>query len=82
MGYPAIDIRTTQTTVKVKSGDTIVMGGFIKDVDTVYDKKIPFLGDIPLIGELFKYKYQTREKKNLAIFLTATLLTSEGEMIR
>ena len=82
MGYPAIDIRTMQTTVKVRSGDTIIMGGFIKDDDTVYEKKIPLLGDIPLIGELFKYKYQTREKKNLAIFLTATLLTSEGERIR
>ena len=82
MGYPAVDIRTTQTTVKVKSGDTVIMGGFIKDEDTVYDRKIPVLGDIPVIGELFKYKYQTREKKNLTIFLTATLLTSEGEVVR
>ena len=82
VGYPAIDVRTAQTTVKVKSGDTIMMGGFINDEDTVYDKQIPFLGDIPVLGELFKYKYQTRAKKNLVIFLTATLLTSEGEKIR
>ncbi|MEA3305735.1 MAG: hypothetical protein U9R52_02860, partial [Candidatus Omnitrophota bacterium] len=40
-GYPSIYIRTTQATVKVKSGGTVIMGGFVKDDDTVYDKKIP-----------------------------------------
>ena len=63
----------------VTSGATVVMGGFIQDDDTTTDKKVPILGDIPLIGELFKYKNKDRTKKNLVIFLTATLITAEGE---
>ena len=81
LGWPVVDTRTAQTTVMVRSGDTIVMGGFVNDDDTVTEKKVPILGDIPLIGNLFKYKEVTRAKKNLVIFLTATLITSEGETV-
>ncbi len=79
LGWPVIDTRTAQTSVMIKSGSTIIMGGFIKDEDTTKEKKVPVLGDIPLIGPLFRYKDVDRTKKNLVIFLTATLLTSEGE---
>ena len=79
LGWPVIDTRTAQTSVMVRSGGTVIMGGFVSDDETVEKKKVPFLGDIPLIGNLFKYEYKTRTKKNLVIFLTATLVTSEGE---
>ncbi len=79
LGWPVIDTRTAQTSVMVTSGSTVIMGGFIQDDDQTTDKKIPILGDIPLIGELFKYKNKDRTKKNLVIFLTATLITAEGK---
>jgi len=79
MGWPVIDTRTAQTSVMVRSGSTVVMGGFIQDDDQTTTKKVPILGDIPLIGYLFQYKNVDRKKKNLVIFLTATLITAEGE---
>jgi general secretion pathway protein D len=79
LGWPVVDTRTAQTSVMIGSGDTVVMGGFVKDDETLTKKKVPFLGDIPLIGNLFKYDYKSRTKKNLVIFLTATLITAEGE---
>lgn len=83
LGWPIISSRTAQTTVNVRSGDTLILGGLIqdKDDDTI-ERKIPFLGDAPLIGPLFRYKYEKREKKNLVIFLTARLINTEGEEIR
>jgi len=81
LGWPIIDTRTTQTTVNVKSGHTVIMGGFVEDDDTLTKKKVPFLGDLPLIGHLFQYEYQSRTKRNLAIFLTATMITADGEPV-
>ena len=83
LGWPIIDTRTAQTSVMVRSGETIIIGGLIQDEDdATVERKIPFLGDIPLIGNLFRYKYETREKKNLVIFLTARLIDAQGEEIR
>lgn len=82
LGWPVIDTRTAETSVIVQSGESVVMGGFIKDDETLTERKIPFLGDIPLIGNLFKYEHKSRTKKNLVIFLTATLVTAEGEAAR
>lgn len=78
LGWPVVDTRTAQTSVMIGSGETVIMGGFVKDDETLTKKKVPFLGDIPLIGNLFRYEYKTRTKKNLVIFLTATLITAEG----
>ena len=67
----------------VRSGETIIMGGLIQDQDeNTVERKIPFLGDMPLIGPLFKYKYEKREKKNLVILLTANLMNTQGEEVR
>jgi len=81
LGYPRIDTRTTQTSLTIKSGSTIILGGLMQDKEGVVNKKIPLLGDIPLLGKLFRYKYRNREKKSLLIFITATLLTPTGEEI-
>ena len=77
MGWPVIDTRTAQTTVYVKSGETIILGGLIADDIKLYKRKVPLLGDIPFLGKLFRYKYEIREKKNLLIFVTATVLNKE-----
>jgi hypothetical protein len=62
--------RTAKTTVVVGDSDTIVIGGLIRDKTTDQISKIPILGDIPVLGWLFKSKNTTVEKSNLLVFLT------------
>lgn len=81
LGWPIVDTRSTQTTVTVKSGETIIIGGLIKDDETTTKRKVPLLGDIPLLGNLFRWKNTNRTKTNLVIFLTATLISPEGKEV-
>ncbi|MDD5072788.1 MAG: hypothetical protein PHX64_03205 [Candidatus Omnitrophica bacterium] len=81
LGYPVIDTRTTQTSVVVKSGETVVLGGLIREDERTTKRKIPVLGDIPLLGRLFTTDHTDKSKKNLLIFLTATILDSRGEPV-
>ncbi len=78
LGMPVIDARSVQTTVVVKSGETIILGGLVKDNEIDTTRQVPLLGNIPMIGNLFKYKSKSREKSNLIILITATLVTAEG----
>ncbi len=73
-GAPAVDARTANTTVLVRDGETIVIGGLITDTmqDTI--AKIPLLGDIPVLGWLFKKKTKTRVRAELLIFVTTRIL--------
>ncbi|UPT74081.1 MAG: type IV pilus secretin PilQ [Elusimicrobiota bacterium] len=73
-GAPAVDSRNATTTVLVRDGETIVIGGLITDTmqDTI--SKIPLLGDIPILGWLFKKKTKTRVRAELLIFVTTRLL--------
>lgn len=82
LGWPVVDTRTTQTSMAIDSGETIVLGGMIRDEESVTKRKIPILGDIPLLGKAFQYDYKKQQKKNLLIFITASILTAEGEVIR
>lgn len=82
LGWPIIDTRTAQSSVMVRSGQTILLGGLIQDADTdTVDRKVPFLGDLPLLGNLFRYEYENREKKNLVVFITAKLISTRGDEI-
>ncbi len=67
---PIIAKRSAQTRVGVRSGKTIVIGGLMEDRVTESVNKVPFLGDIPLIGELFKRTVKNKSKTELLIFLT------------
>ena len=73
-GAPAVDARTATTTVLVRDGETIVIGGLISDSmqDTI--SKVPLLGDIPILGWLFKKKTKTRVRSELLIFVTTRIL--------
>ena len=82
LGWPVVDVRTTQTSVSVDSGATIVLGGLIKDSETITKRKIPVLGDIPLLGQAFRYDYKNQTKTNLLIFITASIIDAKGEAIR
>lgn len=74
-GAPAIDSRTANTTVVVKDGETIVIGGLISDSVSNQVAKIPILGDIPILGWLFKKKSIVRNRAELLIFVTPKILT-------
>ena len=71
--------RTIDTTVLVKDKSTIVLGGLIDSQVSVNEWKIPFLGDIPLLGWLFKSEGKSTEKTNLYIFLTPVVVKSTLE---
>jgi general secretion pathway protein D len=62
--------RTAKTTVVVKSGETVVIGGMIQDDSAEGNFKVPLLGDIPVLGWLFKSRTRTNEKTNLFVFIT------------
>lgn len=75
-GAPATETRSTQTTVIVRDGETIVIGGLISDRNEVEITKVPFLGDIPVIGWLFKSKSLARNRTELLIFVTTKILNN------
>lgn len=75
---PIIARRSTVTNVSVADNETIVIGGIIKDYTITINDKIPFLGDIPLVGELFKSKASSVQKTNLLVFVTARMLKPDG----
>ena len=72
-----INKRTINTSVLVESGSTIVIGGLIDDDIQESSQKVPFLGDIPLLGNLFKSQATTKTKRNLMVFIRPTIVRDE-----
>ena len=83
-GGQAKDIITTKrsakTSVVVKNEQTIVIGGLIQDKEIKNVTKVPLLGDIPLLGWLFKYSSTQKQKINLLIYLTPTIIKEFSEL--
>ena len=69
-----VNTRTAETTVNVQDGHTIIIGGLITTVDNDREQKVPLLGDIPLLGALFRAKHLVKERTELLIILTPTVL--------
>jgi general secretion pathway protein D len=67
---PVTSTRSATTQIIVKSGETIMIGGLIATLDRKIEKKVPILGDIPLIKYLFTHKSNSKEKVDLMIFVT------------
>ncbi len=82
--YPRVDTRSlTNADVSIKDGFTIAVGGLIDDQDSKVTTQVPILGDIPIIGNLFKSTDTIHQRNNLIIFVTArTLSTTEGASYR
>lgn len=76
-GTPIIATRKATTTVKVKNGQTIVIGGLIRDSKTITQRKVPVLGNIPLLGALFRNKKSNKIKTELIVFITPIILEDE-----
>ena len=70
--------RSTKTTVLVKSGDTMILGGIMQENITKNVTKIPLLGDIPLLGSLFRFTSEKKQKTNLLIMLTPHIIQEPG----
>ena len=74
-----INKREIKTTITVSSGEIAVLGGLLDDNERRTIQKIPLLGDIPIIGELFKSRGNSRVKTNLMVFIRPTILRSQAE---
>jgi general secretion pathway protein D len=79
---PIFSKREIQTEVTIYDGATVVMGGLTREEIKEVNDKIPLLGDIPLVGKLFRSKGETNQKKNLLIFVTANILSPGGTPVR
>ena len=73
-GIPSIDTREVTTQVLVNNGDTIVLGGIYEQITRDEVDKVPFLGDLPLIGYFFRHTLESDEKRELLIFVTPKIL--------
>ena len=71
----AIDTKHVKTQVLVENGGTVVIGGIFEQTDRDEVVKVPFLGDIPYLGNLFKTKSRTSNKTELLIFLTPKVVS-------
>jgi type II secretory pathway component GspD/PulD (secretin)/outer membrane protein assembly factor BamD (BamD/ComL family) len=67
------------TSVVIEDGQTVVLGGLMKDTTSEQLMKVPVLGDLPVVGALFRQKEETSTRKNLLIFITARLLAPRGQ---
>ena len=72
---PIIDSRTANTKVIVGNGQTFIIGGLMKETTTDGSTKVPVLGDIPGLGWMFKNNKKTKEKTELLIFVSPTIIT-------
>jgi general secretion pathway protein D len=76
---PTTSIRSATTTVVAKDGQTVVIGGLISDHQTRGQTKVPFVGDIPVIGHFFRSTSTENRKLNLLIFLTPHIIRNERD---
>ena len=81
MEQPFFHMRKIESTVSIYPGATIVMGGLITETRKAMDDKIPFLGDLPFIGRLFRSHAEQTVKKNLLIFVTTRLVDVRGREV-
>lgn len=82
INQPVFSVRKVTTGVSIWDGQTVALGGLIReDVQDVQDK-VPILGDLPFVGRLFKSESEQHYKRNLMIFVTAHLIDPSGQRIK
>lgn len=77
---PTTTTRSAKTTVLVKDGQTVTIGGLISDKAEVSNSKVPILGDAPLIGWLFRNRTKTKTKQSLMMFLTPHIIRTPDDL--
>lgn len=81
---PRVNITTAQTTVSAASGETIIIGGLITTENTTISRRVPWLSEVPLVGELFKFDGSSNIRKELLIILTPNVIrdSSQSEHVK
>ena len=77
---PYLRIRELETYVTVANGNTIAMGGLVYEKEEKFEDMVPILGNIPFLGKVFRSEGSVNVKRNLMIFVTATLVDSNGSL--
>ncbi len=79
---PIFSTRKVETSVSIFDGQTVVLGGLMREDVQKIEDKVPLLGDVPLLGRLFRSSVDQHLKRNLVIFVTARLINAAGEPVR
>ncbi len=82
LGVPPLDTRSIETSVLVENGETVVLGGVFEREETVGSERIPFFGDLPYVGFMFKQELRTDNNKELLIFVTPKILKDSLSAVR
>lgn len=75
-GVPTIDTREVTTRVLIDNGDTVVLGGIYEETQNQQVDRVPFFGDLPIVGKLFQHRLQERDKSELLVFVTPKIIKS------
>jgi general secretion pathway protein D len=79
---PIFSTRQIKTELTIQNGSTVIMGGLMREEAKEVKDKVPILGDLPLLGKLFRSHGETTQKKNLLIFVTANTLSADGTPLK
>lgn len=80
IGLPTTTKRDIDTTTIVQNGQSIIIGGLVRDNKSINVSKVPFLGDIPFVGALFRHKQQNLDKTTLVIVLTPYIIKKSSDL--
>jgi type II secretory pathway component GspD/PulD (secretin) len=78
VSLPRFTTRNLETSVVIENGETIMLGGLMKDTATKTLTQVPFFGSLPIVGGLFRKEDDSIERSNLLIFVTAQLVNPAG----
>jgi general secretion pathway protein D len=78
---PIFTKKSLQSRVRLIDGETVGMGGLISDTVQLVDDKVPLLGDIPMLGRLFRSEASQKIKSNLVIFCTLRIINPDGSLV-
>lgn len=76
-GAPTVDTKHVKTQVKIEDGGTVVIGGIYIDEYSLVENKVPFLSDVPVLGLLFQSSQTKKNRRELLVFITPTIVTNE-----
>lgn len=79
---PCIDTKRLDTKAMVENGGTLILGGIYEEENSEGVSKVPLLGDIPVVGNLFKSRSRNTSKKELLIFITPRIVDNVGSTLR
>jgi type II secretory pathway component GspD/PulD (secretin) len=81
VSLPRFTARNLETSVVIENGETVMLGGLMKDTTSRTVTKVPVLGSLPMVGKLFRKEDDTSERSNLLIFVTAQLVSPAGDRL-